>query len=150
MLLVRNHYLLSLFICSFLLSCDSSTRNSNSSPIVIEVTGEDFNWHYRYPGFDGILGTSDDKHSVQNLYLPTNASVQLNLKSKDYVYTFALPDKGLKEIAIPDLDFSLQFTTGDEKTIELLGDQFCGFAHKSLIGKAFIGNQNIDFYPKLN
>jgi cytochrome c oxidase subunit 2 len=117
--------------------------------IVVAVTGNDYRWHFQYPGPDGKLGTSDDRFSSENLYLPDNAKVRLQLQSKDYVYTFALPKLGLKEIAVPDLDFALQFQTGPEETFEYLGDQYCGYSHRSLIGKVFVLPQNeAGFYAR--
>jgi len=135
-----------LFILVSLFACNKGESSENTNLLIIEVTGEAYNWHFRYPGLDGVLGTTDDKHSIQNLYLPIDTNVQLKLKSKDYIYSFALPELGQKEIAVPDLDFQLQFRTGKQKTLEILGDQFCGYAHKSLIGKAFISHQVSDFY----
>lgn len=114
--------------------------------IVIEVTGEEFNWSFRYPGPDGMLNTSDDPFSVQNLFLPDNSVVNLKLNSNDYVYTFTLPSLGMKEIAVPGLSFELQFTTQDEETLELKGDQLCGFAHETLIGKVYVRNQDDGYY----
>ncbi len=114
--------------------------------IVVEVTGDEFNWYFRYPGPDGELGTSDDRHSVQDLYLPANSQVELNLHSNDYVYNFALPDLDLQEIAVPGLDFGLQFSTSDERTMQLLGDQMCGFEHETLIGKVYVRKAGSDFY----
>jgi cytochrome c oxidase subunit 2 len=114
--------------------------------IVIEVTGDEFNWYFRYPGHDGVLGTSDDQHSVQHLYLPDNARVNLKLRSNDYVYSFALPELGMKEIAVPGLSFELHFATQGEQTLELKGDQLCGFAHETLIGKVYVRNQEYGYY----
>ncbi len=142
-------FLLLIGIC-FCLSCTPKTKQTRLESIIIEVTGHNFNWHYRYPGADGILGTKDDESSIQDLYLPDNANIRLQLKSLDYVYTFALPDIGLKEIAVPDLDFELQFKTGSEQTLKVLGDQFCGYAHETLIGKAFVKNQDHGFYSWSN
>jgi cytochrome c oxidase subunit II len=130
----------------FLSGCGSTNSQPRLDSIVVEVTGDEFNWHFRYPGFDGILGTSDDQHSVQNLFLPDNSKVTLKLKSKDYVYSFALPTLDLREIAVPELDFELQFNTSDKQTFQLLGDQFCGYSHKTLIGEVYIRDQNNGFY----
>lgn len=113
---------------------------------MIEVTGDDFNWYFRYPGPDGVLGTTDDRHSIQDLYLPDNSKVDLKLKSNDYVYSFALPELGMTEIAVPGLDFELQFATQDEQTMQLLGDQLCGFEHETLIGKVYVRNQDTGYY----
>jgi len=127
-------------------ACGSDNSDAQLESIVIEVTGDEFNWHFRYPGPDGVLGTDDDRHSVQDLFLPDNSEVELKLKSNDYVYSFALPELGMKEIAVPGLDFGLQFTTKNEQTLQLLGDQFCGFAHESLIGKVYVRNQDEGYY----
>lgn len=121
-------------------------KNQRLELIVVEVIGDNFNWTFRYPGADGILGNDDDKFSMQNLYLPDHAEVTLQLASKDYLYSFALPDYKVSQIAVPGLNFELNFITGDAKTILLLGDQFCGFSHDSLKGKVYVINQDEGFY----
>lgn len=139
-----------LFIAVLFLTCLTACNDvphERIDTITVEVTGDEYNWHFRYPGEDGILGTEDDKFSERNLYLPDNANVTLELNSKDYVYNITLPDIGIKEIAVPELDFSMQFKTKDEATWEFKGDQFCGFSHETLIGEVFIRNQASDgFY----
>ena len=135
--------LLFTLLCS---GCAAPQPQHRLDSIVIEVTGDEFNWYFRYPGPDGVLGTSDDQHSVQNMFLPDNSNVNLKLKSNDYVYTFTLPELGMIEIAVPGLSFELQFTTGDEQTLQLRGDQLCGFAHETLIGKVYVRNQDDGYY----
>lgn len=129
--------------CFFLLlvNCSSNHGGAPLDSIVVEVTGDEFNWYFRYPGLDGRLGTEDDRHSVRDLYLPGNARVTLKLHSKDYLYTLAIPDIGKKEIAVPDLEFDLQFDTGDAGIWQLKGDQNCGFSHDSLMGNVYVRNQ---------
>jgi cytochrome c oxidase subunit 2 len=123
-----------------------STHNNRINRITIEATGDNFNWYFRYPGNDGILGNDDDKFSKQNLFLPPNSNIQLKLKSKDYLYSFSLPELSLQEIAVPGLEHEVNFKTKLETTFTLLGDQFCGYAHDSLIGKARVRNNDNDFY----
>ncbi len=142
----RQRYLVALLFTLLCSGCAAYHPQQRLDSIVIEVTGDEFNWYFRYPGRDGVLGTSDDQHSVQNVFLPDNSKVNLKLKSNDYVYSFALPELGLKEIAVPGLSFELQFTTQDEQTMQLRGDQFCGFAHETLIGKVYIRNQDDGYY----
>lgn len=143
----RPRQCLLVFLCmSFIAGCGPGDQRQEPDTIVIEVTGEEFNWYFRYPGPDGVLGTDDDRHSVQDLYLPENSSVHLKLNSKDFLYSFALPELELIEIAVPGLDFELQFATRDEQTLQLLGDQFCGFSHETLIGKVYVRNPDDGFY----
>ena len=139
-------YLVGLLLAGLLSGCAAQQPQHRLDSIVIEVTGDEFNWYFRYPGPDGVLGTSDDQHSVQNMFLPDNSKVNLKLKSNDYVYTFTLPELGMKEIAVPGLSFELQFTTGGEQTLQLRGDQLCGFAHETLIGNVYIRNQDDGYY----
>jgi len=138
-----KQYLTALLLALLFSGCAAQQRLHS---IIIEVTADTFNWYFRYPGADGVLGTHDDQHSVQMLFLPDNAKVKLKLKSNDYVYSFALPELGLEEIAVPGLDFELLFSVGDEQTLQLLGDQFCGFAHETLIGKVYVRNQDDGYY----
>ena len=112
-----------------------------SAPLLIEVTGDDFNWYHRYPGTDGELRTEDDVVAIRNVHVPVNTKTTLELHSKDYVYTFALPHLGLKEIAVPDMTFSLEFEEDTPGTYELRGDQLCGYSHPDLIGKLVVETQ---------
>lgn len=140
------HALLLALLAGSLAGCFSEPPAERLDAITVEVTGDEFNWYFRYPGADGQLGTDDDRSSVRNLYLPDNTDVTLKLKSKDYVYNLTLPDIDKKEIAVPELDFTMAFTTGEQGTWELKGDQFCGFSHETLIGKVFIRDQSAGNY----
>lgn len=100
----------------------------------VSVTGDDYRWHLRYPGADGVLGTSDDLAAMRDVRVPANAHVVLHLHSRDYVYMLRLPHYGLAEIAVPRQEFSLELDSGPPGAHELRGDQFCGFTHPQLIG----------------
>lgn len=119
--------------------CDVNSDLSPTNALTIEVTGDEYNWYFQYPGRDGVLGTDDDQHSMQDLFLPENTDVFLKLTSNDYVYSFSLPDLELREVAVPGLSFELHFRTKGDQTLQILGDQLCGFAHESLIGTAHVG-----------
>lgn len=112
----------------------NATAFAIPTPLEIEVTGKKFRWEIHYPGADGKLGTEDDRYGERVLHLPVGAEARIHLRSKDYVYSFALPHLGLREIAVPELEFSLEFATKKTGTFELRGDQLCGFTHPDLIG----------------
>jgi cytochrome c oxidase subunit 2 len=105
-----------------------------SGPFEVEMTGQDFEWHVRYAGPDGRLGTADDLHGWRDLHVPVGADVRIHLRSRDYIYNLALPHLGLKEVAVPELEFSLAFEAGERGTFELRGDQMCGWTHPKLLG----------------
>lgn len=100
----------------------------------VEITGQDFEWHVRYPGPDGRLGTQDDLFGWQDLHVPLGARTRIHLRSRDYIYNLALPHLGLKEVAVPDLEFSLEFEARLAGDFELRGDQMCGWTHPKLLG----------------
>lgn len=123
--------------------CSMQGNQDRIDAITIEVTGDNFNWYFRYPGPDGELGTADDRFSTKDLYLPDNADVKLELNSKDYIYTLEIPPLGVKEVAVPDLDFGMKFSTLGEQSWELLGGQFCGYTHDSLKGRVYVRDQSM-------
>ena len=108
-------------------------RHGPDGWLTVLVTGNQFNWHITYPGADGILRTADDIQAIRHLHLPLDTRVRLSLTSEDYLYSLALPDWNLKEIAVPDLSFSLEFETDQIGRFELRGDQLCGFSHPNLM-----------------
>jgi len=87
--------------------------------LAVEVEGRDFHWSYRFPGRDGRLGTPDDLRASGPLHLPVGADIELRLTSRDFVYQLELPHLGLKEIAIPERTFAMQFSTDREGRFEL-------------------------------
>jgi cytochrome c oxidase subunit 2 len=103
------------------------------TPLVIRATGRDFYWHFAYPGRDGTLGTADDITSDRDVHVPIGRPVKIELASEDYVYTFGAPELGLKEIAVPELSFAIDFTPEKPGRYQLEVDPLCGlrFAHEN-------------------
>lgn len=119
-------------------TADRDSQAVTHTPLEILITGDDFEWRITYPGADNTLGTSDDITVLQDLHVPANTAIHLELRSLDYLYTIALPQFNLKEIAVPDLEFSLDFYSADAGVFALRGDQMCGYTHESLIGQLIV------------
>lgn len=100
---------------------------------VIEITGKQFGWIYRYPGKDGIFGKKyyknineekgnllgllwDDKASQDDLipssemYVVVNKPVKLVINSRDVVHDVGLSHFRLKMDAVPGTPTTLWFT----------------------------------------
>lgn len=131
---------------SLLSACRQTAKPKKIEMITIGVTGDNFNWKFRYPGLDTVLGTDDDYYSTQNLFLPEHSEVTLKIESQDFLYSFALPEKDLRQIAVPGLTYELNFSSGPATELQLLGDQFCGFSHETLKGSVYVLNQDGAFY----
>ena len=104
-----------------------SWNGLEGAPLRIEARGSDRDWNFSYFGPDGTLDTADDVKSTGELSLPLGAEVVIDLRSDDFIYAFSCPDLGLKEIAVPDLEFSLSFTAERPGEFNLLMDPMCGF-----------------------
>ncbi len=106
--------------------------------LTVETTGRKFQWYHRYPGSDGRLRTADDIFAQGNLHLPVHTKTTIRLTSDDFIYSLSLPQIGMKEMAVPEMFFSITFETDSVGTFDLLGDQLCGYAHKSLIANLIV------------
>lgn len=109
--------------------------------LLVRMTGGEYTWRVRYAGADGEFGTADDRHATRDLHAPVGTPVTLQLCSDDYIYTMALPHLGLKEIAVPDLDFALRFEPDEAGEYPLEGDQMCGYQHPDLMGTLTVEDQ---------
>ena len=112
----------------FSLRNDADSRNGlEGAPLRIEARGSDRDWNFSYLGPDGTLDTADDIKSTGEMNLPVGAEVVIDLWSNDFIYVFSFPGLGLKEIAVPDLEFSISFTAERPGEFNLLMDPMCGF-----------------------
>ncbi len=101
-------------------------QDAPATPQIIEVTGSEFVWRFRYLGPDELAGTPDDVITEGELVLPLGQPVELRLTSTDYIYTFRAPEIGLLESAIPALEFTLAFTPAEVGQFLLEIDPHCG------------------------
>ena len=102
-------------------------QSDDQSVVEIEVTGEEFLWTFRYAGADGVSGSTDDIILPQELIVPLNRQVRLQLKSLDYIYVFEISPLGVREIAVPDLKYSVEFSVREPMTSSLPMDPLCAF-----------------------
>ncbi len=108
------------------------TGDAPKESMVVEITGQQFGWIYRYPGDDGILGKKsyklinaqnnnplgqdwEDKANYDDV-MPTNMlivkgkPVKLVINSKDVIHDVGLPHFRLKMDAVPGIPTTLWFT----------------------------------------
>lgn len=100
------------------------------SALQVEVLGEQFQWHVRYPGADGKIGKRNykltsatngygidfnDKNSWDDIrggdiVIPVNKSVRFHIISKDIIHSFFIPDFRVQINAVPGMTNYFQFT----------------------------------------
>lgn len=127
---------------------------------VVEVLAQQWQWNFRFPGQDGLLGSSDtrfisaenpfglnpaDPHgqddilaSGPDLHLPLGQPVLLLLRSKDVLHDFYVPPFRARMNAVPGMVTRFWFTPTKAGRFELLCAQLCGVGHYNMRGAVVV------------
>ncbi|WP_323775833.1 cytochrome c oxidase subunit II [Leisingera sp.] len=122
----------------------------------LEVFGQQWNWAYRLPGADGVLGTADaewvngenplgvnphDRFGKDDLiieggevYLPVGKPVKLLLRSIDVLHNFYVPEFRAKMDMVPGMVTYIWLTPTRTGAFEVLCAEYCGTAHPFMRG----------------
>jgi cytochrome c oxidase subunit II len=117
------------------------TSEAPKDAVVIEVTGHQFGWEFRYPGLDNILGRKnykltqganslgvdfsdsaslDDIHVSGTMHIPVGKPVKLIIGAQDVIHDVGLPHFRMKMDAVPGIPTTMWFkpiyTTEEMKT----------------------------------
>ncbi|MFN0020239.1 MAG: hypothetical protein ACKVP0_18410 [Pirellulaceae bacterium] len=108
---------------------ESTSATAIPNPFLLEITGSNKSWVATYPPVTQDQRAGKVVAAAQGIHLPLGTEIILVLHSTDYVYTFAIPQKGLKEIAVPGLEFRMAIHPGKDRQLELVGEGLCGDPH---------------------
>jgi cytochrome c oxidase subunit II len=107
------------------------TGEAPKDSVVVEVTGHQFAWEFRYPGPDKILGhkdykltkganslgvdfndpaSHDDIHVAGTMHIPVGKPVKLVINAMDVIHDVGLPHFRLKMDAVPGIPTTMWFT----------------------------------------
>jgi cytochrome c oxidase subunit II len=112
-----------------------SYPDGDSNALRIEVLAQQWAWNFRYPGADGQFDTADDVVTLNDLRVPVNRPVYLQLTSKDVVHSFYLPNFRTKVDAIPGTVTRLWFQAREPGVFEIACAQHCGTWHYRMRGE---------------
>ena len=126
----------------------------------IEVVGEQWNFSYRFPGKDGVLGTTDIRLASPDnpfaidpndpkgqddilvtsseLHLPLGQTTKVLLRAKDVLHQFAVPAFRVKMDMVPGMITYFWFTPTRIGTYDALCEQLCGVAHFTMRGRVVV------------
>jgi cytochrome c oxidase subunit 2 len=104
-------------------------------PSTVEVTARQFEWRLRYPGPDGVIGTLDDIHHVNDLHVPVGEEVIVELKSMDVLHSFFLPELRVKQDAVPGMNIPVWFKALKPGQYDLVCAELCGWGHYKMKGR---------------
>jgi cytochrome c oxidase subunit 2 len=104
-------------------------------PPTVEVVARQFEWRLRYPGQDGMLGTPDDIHVVNDLVLPVDENILVQLKSMDVLHSFFLPNLRIKQDAVPGMKIPVWFKSKETGSTDIVCAELCGWGHYKMKGR---------------
>ncbi|MBW3600118.1 MAG: hypothetical protein KY475_22950 [Planctomycetes bacterium] len=119
-------------------SDDASTKRR----YVVEATGQDYRWRFRYVAPAGAENAPSHTSNAdsQVLRIPLGATVELHLRSEDYIYLLSIPELGVREIAAPGLVHTAEFAAERPLRRDLEADALCNFRfyHDDFMGRIVI------------
>ncbi len=113
-------------------------RQAPDSDFELQVAAKQFNWDVVYPGADGKFGTDDDVKFDNDLHVPVNKVVRVQLSSKDVIHSFFLPNLRLKQDAVPGRTILVWFEATKPGKYELPCAELCGFGHSGMKGWLYV------------
>ncbi len=130
---------------------------------VFEATGQQWQWGYRFPGADGVLGTAAVAHitpdnpfginprdpygrddvliETPELHLPLNRPVKMVLRSKDVLHDFYVPQFRAKMDLVPGIVTYFWMTPTVAGTYDILCAELCGVGHYQMRGTVVVEEQ---------
>ena len=125
-----------------------------------EVVAQQWLWTFRFPGKDGVLGTSDvgnisddnpfgvnpddpngrDDVLIDDseLHLPLDRSIKVLLRSIDVLHDFYVPEFRAKMDMVPGAVTYFWFTPTRTGTYDILCFELCGVGHYAMRGKVVV------------
>ena len=122
-------------------------------PVTIRVIGQQFTWNFLYPGPDGKFGRQDagligpsndlgidpsdpdgkdDIATKNELHLPFNRDIILEISSKDVIHSLSLQSMRIGQDAIPGTRIPIWFKPVRPGTYEVICGQLCGLGHYNM------------------
>ena len=125
-----------------------------------EVMGQQWQWNFRLPGQDGVLGKSDNRNvtpdnpfgldpndpkgkddilvQADDLHLQLGKPVKLLLRSVDVLHDFYVPQFRGKMDMIPGMVTYFWFTPTKAGNFEILCAELCGTGHYAMRGNVVV------------
>lgn len=109
-------------------------RRFPAGDIELRIVAKQFEWNVTYPGADGTLGTGDDFTRRNQLHVPANQVVRVQLQSEDVIHSFFLPHLRLKQDAVPGMTIPVWFEATEPGEYVIGCAELCGLGHYRMRG----------------
>ena len=101
----------------------------------VRVFGQQFAWSYEYPGKDGKPVRSSE------LYLPVDKPVHFEIRTRDVIHSFWIPDFRLKSDAVPGITTEWRATPNKIGRHDIVCAELCGAGHSAMRASANVVSQ---------
>jgi cytochrome c oxidase subunit 2 len=130
---------------------------------VFEAVGQQWQWSFRFPGKDGVLGTVSSKRinpdnpfgldpgdpfgqddvlvEGSEVHLPVGRPIKAVLRSKDVLHDFMVPQMRAKMDLVPGMITYFWFTPTHTGTYDILCAELCGVSHYTMRGTMVVDQQ---------
>lgn len=130
---------------------------------VFEVVGQQWQWSYRFPGKDGVLGTANTRNITADnpfgvspddpygrddvlvegaeVHLPLGRPIKAVLRSKDVLHDFFVPEIRARMDLVPGMATYFWFTPTRTGKFDILCAELCGVSHYTMRGALVIDKQ---------
>ena len=134
--------------------------NVPDDAIEVEVVGQQWQWSYRYPGADGVLGTADTAYVTldnpmgvnpsdpfgqddlvvedKEMHLPLNQNVQLLFRSKDVLHDYTVAQFRVKMDMVPGSVSYMWLEPTRAGRYDILCEEHCGLGHFVMRGTVVV------------
>lgn len=128
---------------------------AENQAVVVRVIAEQFAWNIQYAGPDGKFGRTDialvsadnpigldrrdpdakdDVTTINQLNLPVDRPILVQLSSKDVIHSFAIYEMRVKQDVVPGLRIPVWFIPNKIGAYEIACSQLCGLGHFRMRG----------------
>jgi cytochrome c oxidase subunit 2 len=107
---------------------------ANPKAVRIEVNAHQWAWNARYAGPDGKFNTQDDIITLNDVRVPNDAPVIVELTSVDVIHSLWLPNMRAKQDAVPGMVNRMIFYPKVVGEYDIGCAQHCGVNHYKMKG----------------
>lgn len=100
----------------------------------VQVMPQQWVWNFRYPGLDDVFGTEDDITTINDLRVPKNKPVMVQIMSRDVIHGFFITNVRAQMDAIPGSITKFWFDANEVGEFEIACAHLCGTAHYKMKG----------------
>jgi cytochrome c oxidase subunit 2 len=131
--------------------------------LVFEAVGQQWQWSFRFPGRDGVLGTVNSRLITPDnpfgldprdpfgrddilvdgaeVHLPRGRPIKAVLRSKDVLHDFFVPQIRAKMDLVPGMVTYFWFTPTRTGNFEILCAELCGVSHYTMRGSMVVDEE---------